>query len=47
MGVSYSCRFGLVLDARYNLGVTKINKVEDNGIKLRNSVFAIGAGWRF
>ena len=47
MGVSYSFRFGLVLDARYNLGVTKINKVEENGIKLRNSVFAIGAGWRF
>ena len=39
---------GLILDARYNIGVTKVAKAEySDDSKIRNSVFAVTAGWRF
>ena len=45
MGVSYEYR-NFVLDARYNLGVTKILK-GPNARSSRNSVFMITLGYRF
>ena len=44
VGVSYDFNCGLILDARYNIGVTNLAK--DAGCT-RNSVFAVTAGWRF
>ena len=44
VGLSYDFKFGLILDARYNIGVTNLAK--DAGCT-RNSVFAVTAGWRF
>lgn len=43
VGVSYEFNFGLILDARYNFGVTNVNK--DGSAK--NSVFQLTAGWKF
>ena len=45
VGVSYLFNCGLILDARYNIGLTSLAK--DKDIVTRNSVFAITAGWRF
>ena len=45
VGLSYDFRFGLILDARYNIGVSNISKVD--GTTARNSVIAVTAGWRF
>ena len=45
MGVSYEFR-NFVLDARYNLGATKILKGAD-ARSSRNSVFMITLGYRF
>ncbi len=48
VGVSYDFNCGLILDARYNIGVTKVAKAEySDDSKIRNSVFAVTAGWRF
>jgi len=44
VGLSYDFKFGLILDARYNIGVTNLAK---NAGYTRNSVFAVTAGWRF
>ena len=44
VGVSYLFNCGLILDARYNIGVTNLAK---NTGYTRNSVFAVTAGWRF
>ena len=44
VGLSYDFKFGLILDARYNIGVTNLAK---NTGYTRNSVFAVTAGWRF
>lgn len=43
VGVSYDCPFGIILEARYNIGVTNI----DSGGSSRNSVFSIMVGYRF
>ena len=45
VGVSYLFNCGLILDARYNIGLTSLAK--DKDIVTRNSIFAITAGWRF
>lgn len=45
VGVSYLFNCGLILDARYNIGLTSLTK--DKDIVTRNSVFAVTAGWRF
>ena len=45
VGVSYLFNCGLILDARYNIGLTSLAK--DKDIVTRNSVFAVTAGWRF
>ncbi|MFQ8806971.1 MAG: porin family protein [Alistipes indistinctus] len=45
VGVSYDFNCGLILDARYNIGVTKVAKAEySDDSKIRNSVFAVTAG---
>lgn len=43
VGISYDCPFGIILEARYNIGVTNI----DSGGSSRNSVFSIMVGYRF
>lgn len=44
VGISYDCPFGIILEARYNIGVTNI--VSEGGSS-RNSVFSIMVGYRF
>ena len=43
VGISYDCPFGIILEARYNIGVTNI----DSGGSSRTSVFSIMVGYRF
>lgn len=45
VGLSYTFNCGLMLDARYNIGVTNVSK--DDAVKGRNSVWSLTAGWRF
>lgn len=45
LGVSYDCPFGIILEARYNIGVSNI-VTSDLGTA-RNSVFSIMVGYRF
>lgn len=45
IGVSYDCPFGIILEARYNIGVSNI-VTSDLGTA-RNSVFSIMVGYRF
>ena len=53
VGISYSLNCGLIIDARYNIGVTKLPKEDlDNdgysdGLNSRNGVFTVALGWRF
>lgn len=44
VGVSYDCPFGIILEARYNIGVSNI---ASEGGSSRNSVFSIMVGYRF
>lgn len=44
MGVSYEFS-NVVIDARYHLGLTKINKEGDKSMK--NSVFMLTFGYKF
>ncbi|MBB1149608.1 MULTISPECIES: porin family protein [unclassified Myroides] len=44
LGVAYDLSFGLFFDARYNLGLTKINKVGDD---TKQSVFQLSVGYKF
>jgi hypothetical protein len=44
LGVSYELDFGLLLDVRYNIGMTDIYK---DGSKGKNAVFQITLGYRF
>lgn len=49
IGISYDCPFGIILEARYNIGVTNIganNSIYEGG-SARNSVFSIMVGYRF
>ncbi len=43
MGLSYNFNFGLMLSARYNIGVTDIRSY----VSQKNGVFQFSAGWRF
>lgn len=45
VGLSYTLNCGLMFDARYNIGVTNVSKYD--GVKSRNSVWSLTAGWRF
>lgn len=45
VGLSYTFGCGLMIDARYNIGVTDVSKVD--AVKARNSVWTVTAGWRF
>ena len=48
IGVSYEFPNHIVVDARYNWGLTKINKEKDFGDKnMKNSVFLITCGYKF
>lgn len=47
MGVSYEIS-NVVIDARYNLGLTQVNKkMEKVDVKSKNSVFMLTVGYRF
>ena len=47
VGVSYEFNNHLVLDARYNIGVTKVNKDSEPGEKdSRNGVFSLTLGYK-
>ena len=46
VGLTYEMG-GLVLDARYNIGVTNVNKYTEGNSNSKNSVFAITLGYRF
>lgn len=46
LGIGYSFSWGLMLDARYNIGVTKLGKDEIIGAS-RYGTFTFMAGWRF
>lgn len=45
VGLSYTFGCGLMLDARYSIGVTNVSK--GDAVKSRNSVWSLTAGWRF
>lgn len=48
VGVSYTFDFGLVVDARYNIGISRVNKTTATGVSNSfNNVFAVTVGWRF
>ncbi len=46
VGISFDCPFGIILEARYNIGVTDIADDKSLGIGC-NSVFALTVGYRF
>ena len=45
-GLGYDFKFGLSVDARYNIGVKDINNAA-NGEDARSRVFMISLGWNF
>lgn len=45
VGVSYEFKNGIVIDGRYNIGLTNVSKEDD--VKATNSVFQIGVGYKF
>lgn len=48
VGLSYEFSNNLVIDARYNIGVTRLNKEKaDDGKDSRNSVFTLTLGYKF
>jgi len=55
VGLSYEFKGGFTIDARYNFGLTKVNKneIEDpvtkqkTDTKVKNSVFMLGIGYKF
>lgn len=49
VGVSYAFDLGLIVDLRYNFGVTNIIKAESQPLfgKLYNSALTLSVGWRF
>ena len=47
-GAGYELPMGVFFDARYNLGLSKINKESESGMKdLKNGVFQISVGYKF
>lgn len=53
LGLSYKLPLGLNVDARYNFGLSKLNKnasiegIPSSGENMKNDVFQIGIGYRF
>lgn len=48
MGVSYQFKVPIVLDLRYNLGLTKVNKESEAGHKdFKNNVIQLTVGYKF
>ncbi|MBQ8989107.1 MAG: PorT family protein, partial [Prevotella sp.] len=48
VGLSYEFKNHIVLDARYNIGLTKVNKETEEGFKDgRNISFALTVGYKF
>ncbi len=45
VGISYEFKVPIVIDARYNIGLTKVNKDDDE--KAKNQVFQITVGYKF
>ena len=48
VGVSYQFKVPITIDARYQIGLTKLNKYNEEGIKnSKNSVFTVTVGYKF
>lgn len=48
MGISYEFRVPIVIDLRYNLGLTKVNKESESGYKdYKNNVVSLTVGYKF
>lgn len=48
MGVSYEFKVPIVIDLRYNLGLTKVNKESASGVKdFKNNVVSLTVGYKF
>lgn len=47
MGLSYDFNMGLVVSARYNLGLTNVLEKDHRGGNNQNRVFQLSAGWKF
>ena len=47
MGLSYDFDMGLVVSARYNLGLTNVVEKDKFGGNNQNRVFQLSAGWKF
>ena len=48
MGVSYEFKVPIVIDLRYNLGLTKVNKESTSGVKdFKNNVVSLTVGYKF
>ena len=48
VGISYEFNSHFVIDARYNIGITKVNKESEPDVKdSRNGVVAITLGYKF
>lgn len=47
MGLSYDFNMGLVVSARYNLGLTNVIEKDKFGGNNQNRVFQLSAGWKF
>ncbi len=47
VGISYEFGFGLILDARYQFGLTDTFKIEDTNVKSLQNVVSLSAGFRF
>jgi len=45
MGLSYQITYNLSVNARYNLGLTKVN--DQGNDKMKNNVIQVGLGWKF
>jgi hypothetical protein len=48
MGISYEFKVPIVIDLRYNLGLTKVNKESVSGVKdYKNNVVSLTVGYKF
>ena len=45
VGVSYQFKVPIVIDARYNIGLTNVNKESD--VNCKNQVFQLTVGYKF
>lgn len=46
LGAGWDLPFGLTLDARYNLGLSKINDSDQNYDKIKNQVWQVSVGYK-